>query len=101
MRLHGIFIISLFLLLLRIFQGGPTIAWRPGRIDGVEKDCTPDGRLPDGAKGPGTLLFDFFNLNLLVVLLLLHFCLSKCQSTFFGITILRSYSGHLLQNGME
>ena len=43
---------------LNIYQGGPTIPWRPGRVDGLEADCTPDGRLPDGAKGSGSL--DFF-----------------------------------------
>jgi cytochrome c peroxidase len=31
--------------------GGPKIPWRPGRIDGFEKDVTPDGRLPDAALG--------------------------------------------------
>ncbi|ORX47440.1 heme peroxidase [Hesseltinella vesiculosa] len=31
--------------------GGPTIAWRPGRTDGVSaQSCTPDGRLPDAGK---------------------------------------------------
>ncbi|GJJ06430.1 hypothetical protein Clacol_000622 [Clathrus columnatus] len=30
---------------------GPKIPWRPGRIDGHEKDVTPDGRLPDAAQG--------------------------------------------------
>lgn len=30
--------------------GGPTIPWRPGRSDRDESWCTPDGRLPDGAK---------------------------------------------------
>lgn len=29
---------------------GPTIAWRPGRADRDVGFCTPDGRLPDGAK---------------------------------------------------
>lgn len=29
---------------------GPTIAWRPGRSDRDVAFCTPDGRLPDGAK---------------------------------------------------
>ena len=29
---------------------GPTIPWRPGREDRTEAFCTPDGRLPDGAK---------------------------------------------------
>lgn len=32
---------------------GPRIPWRPGRIDGFEKDVTPDGRLPDAAQGQG------------------------------------------------
>lgn len=32
-----------------LHQGGPTIPWRPGRVDGCDKDCPPDGRLPDGA----------------------------------------------------
>ena len=30
---------------------GPTIPWRPGREDRTVAFCTPDGRLPDGAKG--------------------------------------------------
>jgi len=29
-------------------MGGPTIPWRPGRVDGTAVDCPPDGRLPDG-----------------------------------------------------
>lgn len=29
---------------------GPTIPWRPGRADRDAAWCTPDGRLPDGAK---------------------------------------------------
>jgi len=30
-------------------MGGPTVVWRPGRVDGTAADCPPDGRLPDGA----------------------------------------------------
>lgn len=30
--------------------GGPTIPWRPGRVDRDVSSCTPDGRLPDGSK---------------------------------------------------
>ena len=30
---------------------GPVIPWRPGRTDRDVSYCTPDGRLPDGAKG--------------------------------------------------
>ena len=29
---------------------GPVIPWRPGRTDRDVSMCTPDGRLPDGAK---------------------------------------------------
>ncbi|KAK9918279.1 hypothetical protein WJX75_002803 [Coccomyxa subellipsoidea] len=33
-------------------MGGPHINWRPGRTDQPDgKNCPPDGRLPDGAKG--------------------------------------------------
>ncbi len=32
-------------------MGGPTVAWRPGRSDRDAEWCTPDGRLPDDAKG--------------------------------------------------
>jgi hypothetical protein len=32
-------------------MGGPSIPWRPGRIDGFAKHATPDGRLPDAAQG--------------------------------------------------
>ncbi|GJE92738.1 ascorbate peroxidase domain-containing protein [Phanerochaete sordida] len=32
-------------------MGGPHVPWRPGRIDGFAAQATPDGRLPDGAKG--------------------------------------------------
>ena len=31
-------------------MGGPKIPWRPGRIDGFEKNVTPDGRLPDASQ---------------------------------------------------
>lgn len=32
-------------------MSGPVIPWRPGRADRTMTFCTPDGRLPDGAKG--------------------------------------------------
>lgn len=32
-------------------MGGPKVPWRPGRIDGLAKDATPDGRLPDASQG--------------------------------------------------
>ncbi|KAF8931665.1 mitochondrial cytochrome c peroxidase [Dissophora ornata] len=31
-------------------MGGPTIRWRPGRIDGEEESAPPDGRLPNAAR---------------------------------------------------
>lgn len=31
-------------------MGGPSIQWHSGRTDGTAKDCSPAGRLPDGAK---------------------------------------------------
>lgn len=36
-------------------MGGPTVPWRPGRQDRDAAWCTPDGRLPDGAKGQNHL----------------------------------------------
>jgi len=32
-------------------MGGPKIPWRPGRVDGVATQATPDGRLPDATQG--------------------------------------------------
>jgi cytochrome c peroxidase len=32
-------------------MGGPKVPWRPGRIDGVAANATPDGRLPDATLG--------------------------------------------------
>ncbi|KAF6255299.1 L-ascorbate peroxidase [Scenedesmus sp. NREL 46B-D3] len=35
-------------------MGGPTIPWRPGRVDKTgTSDCPPDGRLPDASQGAG------------------------------------------------
>lgn len=31
--------------------GGPVIPWSPGRVDGLEVNQTPDGRLPDASQG--------------------------------------------------
>jgi len=36
-------------------MGGPKIPWRPGRIDGLSKHVTPDGRLPDASQGSSHL----------------------------------------------
>ena len=44
--------------------GGPIIPWRPGRSDREIAYCTPDGRLPDGAKGQGHLRAIFGRMGL-------------------------------------
>ncbi|EPQ57021.1 heme peroxidase [Gloeophyllum trabeum ATCC 11539] len=42
---------------------GPKIPWRPGRIDGFQTDCTPDGRLPDGSQGADHLRSIFYRMG--------------------------------------
>ncbi|KAF8514133.1 cytochrome c peroxidase [Gautieria morchelliformis] len=42
---------------------GPKIPWRAGRIDGLEKDVTPDGRLPDAAQGQDHLRQIFYRMG--------------------------------------
>ncbi|OCF33440.1 cytochrome c peroxidase, mitochondrial [Kwoniella heveanensis CBS 569] len=44
-------------------SGGPTIPWRPGRIDGFEHHVTPDGRLPDAAQAQDHLRFIFYRMG--------------------------------------
>jgi len=44
-------------------MGGPVIPWRPGRQDGEESKCTPDGRLPDGDKGPDHIRNIFYRMG--------------------------------------
>lgn len=43
--------------------GGPTIPWRPGRIDGFEIHQTPDGRLPDATQGSKHLRDIFYRMG--------------------------------------
>ncbi|KIM30511.1 peroxidase [Serendipita vermifera MAFF 305830] len=43
--------------------GGPKVPWRAGRIDGFEKDVTPDGRLPDAAQGGDHLRNIFYRMG--------------------------------------
>lgn len=43
--------------------GGPVVAWRPGRKDSASDKCTPDGRLPDGDKGPDHLRYIFYKMG--------------------------------------
>ncbi|KAL3481516.1 heme peroxidase [Aspergillus californicus] len=43
--------------------GGPTIPWRPGRQDAESTACTPDGRLPNAAKGAPHLRDIFYRMG--------------------------------------
>lgn len=43
--------------------GGPVIPWRPGRIDGIEAQQTPDGRLPDAAQAHDHLRDIFYRMG--------------------------------------
>lgn len=44
-------------------SAGPIVPWRPGRIDGVDTDCTPDGRLPDAAQAQDHLRNIFYRMG--------------------------------------
>ncbi|KIJ49508.1 class II peroxidase [Sphaerobolus stellatus SS14] len=44
-------------------MAGPKVPWRAGRIDGYEKDVTPDGRLPDAAQGQDHLRNIFYRMG--------------------------------------
>ncbi|KAG9101530.1 heme peroxidase [Ceratobasidium sp. UAMH 11750] len=44
-------------------MGGPKVPWRPGRIDGFEKDVTPDGRLPDATQAQDHLRAIFYRMG--------------------------------------
>lgn len=44
-------------------MGGPKIPWRPGRIDGVAAQATPDGRLPDASQGSKHLRDIFYRMG--------------------------------------
>ncbi|KAH6897525.1 cytochrome c peroxidase [Coprinopsis sp. MPI-PUGE-AT-0042] len=44
-------------------MGGPKIPWRPGRVDGVATQATPDGRLPDAAQGQDHLRNIFYRMG--------------------------------------
>jgi len=69
-------------------MGGPVIPWRPGRIDGAATDCTPDGRLPDGAnpnpQHPRDVFYRMgFNDQEIVALLGAH-ALGRCHTDRSG-----------------
>lgn len=44
-------------------MAGPKIPWRPGRIDGLAAQATPDGRLPDAAQGADHLRNIFYRMG--------------------------------------
>lgn len=44
-------------------SAGPVIPWRPGRIDGYDHNCTPDGRLPDASKAQDHLREIFYRMG--------------------------------------
>jgi len=44
-------------------MAGPKIPWRPGRVDGFDKDVTPDGRLPDASKAADHLRTIFYRMG--------------------------------------
>lgn len=44
-------------------SAGPVIPWRPGRIDGFDHNCTPDGRLPDASKAQDHLREIFYRMG--------------------------------------
>lgn len=46
------------------FSGGPKIPFRLGRVDATERDCTPDGRLPDADKDMGHLRSVFYRMGM-------------------------------------
>lgn len=68
-------------------MGGPDIKWRPGRSDRDVSYCTPDGRLPDGAKGQDHLRAIFnrmgFNDKEIVALSGAH-ALGRCHTDRSG-----------------
>ncbi|KAJ1892697.1 heme peroxidase [Kickxella alabastrina] len=43
--------------------GGPTVRWRPGRVEKKEDECTPDGRLPDAAQGADHMRDIFYRMG--------------------------------------
>ncbi|KAG7098390.1 hypothetical protein E1B28_000348 [Marasmius oreades] len=70
-------------------MGGPKIPWRPGRIDGVAADATPDGRLPDATQGADHVRQIFYRMGFndqeIVALLGAH-ALGRCHTDRSGFT---------------
>ncbi|KAF8913665.1 cytochrome c peroxidase [Mucidula mucida] len=84
-------------------MGGPKIPWRAGRIDGIQDQATPDGRLPDAGLGADHLRNIFYRMGFndqeIVALSGAH-ALGRCHSnrsgfegpwTFSPITVTNDY----------
>ena len=67
--------------------GGPTIKWRPGRVDAPESETVVEGRLPDASQGPPHIRDVFgrmgFNDGEMVALIGAH-CLGRCHTKYSG-----------------
>ncbi|KAF9264113.1 heme peroxidase [Marasmius fiardii PR-910] len=70
-------------------MGGPKVPWRPGRIDGVAADATPDGRLPDASQGSDHVRQIFYRMGFndqeIVALIGAH-ALGRCHTDRSGFT---------------
>ncbi|CAN6670711.1 cytochrome c peroxidase, mitochondrial [Trichomonascus vanleenenianus] len=68
-------------------MGGPTIRWRPGRVDKAAEFTTPDGRLPDGHKGAQHIRDIFYRMGFndqeIVALIGAH-ALGRCHTDRSG-----------------
>ncbi|KAL4078207.1 peroxidase [Scleroderma yunnanense] len=68
-------------------MAGPKIPWRPGRIDGVASNVTPDGRLPDATQGAQHIRDIFYRMGFndqeIVALIGAH-ALGRCHSDRSG-----------------
>ncbi|KAL9058170.1 MAG: hypothetical protein Q9162_001894 [Coniocarpon cinnabarinum] len=82
-------------------MAGPKIPWRPGRSDRDASWCTPDGRLPDGAKAQDHLRAIFgrmgFNDQEIVALSGAH-ALGRCHATRSGFEGPWTFSPTMLTN---
>ncbi|KAI1500123.1 mitochondrial putative cytochrome c peroxidase [Biscogniauxia marginata] len=80
---------------------GPLIPYRPGREDRDAAACTPDGRLPDGAKGSNHLRDIFYRMGFndqeIVALAGAH-ALGRCHTDRSGFDGPWTYSPTVLTN---
>lgn len=80
---------------------GPKIPYRPGRADRDIAACTPDGRLPDGAKGYDHLRAIFYRMGFndqeIVALAGAH-ALGRCHTDRSGFSGPWTYSPTVLTN---